>query len=362
MLFRSMIRGVTELTRRIIANYGPDKLSDEDAHLEKVESLTWRTLPTGMIRLIADLCPANAAILKQAINALSAPHPAQTKKNDTTKTQPGDTGSAESGAGEDDVTNGGADESPVGTDGTDGDTTDGEATGGGVGDHDGRRAGAAFGLDHDDDDHDDADGDHDQDDGDRDDRWAYLKVRDERSPAKRRVDALMDLVGAGAKVACGDGVSIGATATVLVTMDLHKLLGDLDGAITIGGEILDAGTARRLACDADLIPIVLGTKSQHLDVGRRYRLATKGIRAAVVHRDLGCSFPGCDRPPGFCAVHHVLPWWAGGDTSLANSAMLCARHHQIVHRHGYYATITPDGVTWDLTEAAMPGWQANKVA
>ena len=79
-------RGVTELTRRIIANYAADKLSAEDAHLEQVESLTWRTLPTGMIRLIADLCPANAAILKQAINALSAPHPAQHKDTSTTET------------------------------------------------------------------------------------------------------------------------------------------------------------------------------------------------------------------------------------------------------------------------------------
>ena len=346
-------RGVTELTRRIIANYGPDKLSDQDARLEKVESLTWRTLPTGMIRLIAELCPANAAILKQAINALSAPHPAQTKKNDTTKTQPGDTGSAESGADEDDVTNGDADESPDSTDGTATDSgTSAADTDTTVADNDATAADTGTQS------NDDGDSDHD-DDGDR---WSYLRVRDERSPAKRRVDALLDLVGAGAKVACGDGVSIGATATVLVTIDLHKLLGDLDGAITIGGEILDAGTARRLACDADLIPIVLGTKSQPLDVGRRYRLATKGIRAAVVHRDLGCSFPGCDRPPGFCQVHHILPWWAGGDTSLTNSAMLCARHHQVVHRHGYYATITPDGVTWDLTEAAMPGWQANKVA
>ncbi|MBB2891102.1 HNH endonuclease signature motif containing protein [Flexivirga oryzae] len=305
-------RGVTELTRRIIANYAADKLSAEDAHLDKVESLTWRTLPTGMIRLIADLCPANAAILKQAITALSAPHPAHTKDTSTT----GDAG---------------------------------DSTG---------RAGAAFGL-HPDGQHDDCDGDVD---GATTTGAATERVRDERTPGKRRVDALMDLVAAGAKTVCGDGMGIGAGATVLVTMDLHRLLTDLDGAITIGGEILDAGTARRLACDADLIPVVLGGKSQPLDVGRRERLATKGIRAAVVHRDMGCTFPACDRPPGFCEIHHILPWWAGGGTALTNSAMLCRRHHQIVHRHGYTATITSDGVHWDLTDGAMPGWSADKVA
>ncbi|MBB2893850.1 hypothetical protein [Flexivirga oryzae] len=103
-------RGVTELTRRIIAKYDADKLSDEDAHLEQVESLTWRTLPTGMIRLIADLCPANAAILKQAVTALSAPQPATTTEAATssasastgTSDDEGDAGDsdADDGAGE----------------------------------------------------------------------------------------------------------------------------------------------------------------------------------------------------------------------------------------------------------------------
>ncbi|MBB2894406.1 DUF222 domain-containing protein [Flexivirga oryzae] len=315
-------RGVTELTRRIIAKYAADKLSAEDAHLEKVESLTWRTLPTGMIRLIADLCPANAAILKQAVTALSAPRPAHEDG------APAGSASTSTGASDDE---GDAGET------SDGDAArrDGDVAGHGV-------AGAAFGL-------------HEQ-------QQRPETVRDERTPGKRRVDALMDLVSAGAKVASGDGMGIGAGATVLVTMDLHRLLGDLDGAVTIGGEILDAGTARRLACDADLIPMVLGGKSQPLDVGREKRLVTKGMRAAVVYRDKGCTFPGCDRPPGFCEVHHVLPWWAGGSTALDNSAMLCRRHHQIVHRHGYTATVTSDGVHWDLTEGAMPGWRADKVA
>ncbi|HWC24543.1 MAG TPA: HNH endonuclease signature motif containing protein, partial [Flexivirga sp.] len=111
----------------------------------------------------------------------------------------------------------------------------------------------------------------------------------------------------------------------------------------------------RFACTADLIPAVLGGPSQPLDVGRRERLATKAIRAAVILRDGGCTFPGCDRPPGFCEVHHVTPWWAGGDTSLADSALLCGRHHQTVHRQGYTAQVLPGRVEWDLTPGRMPG-------
>lgn len=256
--------GLTQLTRRIIARFAPERLSHDDEKLEATEALTWSTTPTGMTRLVADLSPANAAILKDAITATSAPRPATT----------------------------------------------GEGT---------------------------------------------ASVRDERTPGKRRADALMDLLGAGARTAIGDGVQAGA-ATILLTMGLGELL-DGHGATTVDGDVLDAGAARRFACSADLIPAVLGGPSRPLDIGRRERLATKPIRAAAILRDRGCSFPGCDRPPGFCEVHHVRPWWAGGETSLANSTLLCCRHHQTVHRQGYTARVHPDHVEWDLTPGRLAGHQ-----
>ncbi|NNG41285.1 DUF222 domain-containing protein [Flexivirga sp. ID2601S] len=231
------------------------------------------TTATGMTRLVAELAPANAAVLKAAITAGSAPLPA--------------------------------------TVGTDGSGLAGSGT--------------------------------------------TQTVRDERTPGKRRADALMELIAAGAKVAAGEAAPVGSAATILLTMDLTALTEGLGGATTPSGDVLDAGAARRAACDAELIPAVLGGPSQPLDVGRRERLVTKGLRAAVVIRDGGCTFPGCDRPPGFCEVHHVRPWWAGGETSLTNSAMLCCRHHHEVHRHGFMAHVRPDGVTWDLTPGRMPG-------
>ncbi|WP_446663487.1 DUF222 domain-containing protein [Flexivirga sp. B27] len=279
--------GLTLLTRRILARYAPEKLSTDDEKLERTESLSWSTTPTGMTRLVAELSPANAAILKDAINAGSAPRPAR-------PTDP----TGEVGKGGREATNQRL-EAPTGSE----------------------------------------------------------PVRDERPAGKRRVDALMDLVGAGARAATGDGVQASA-ATVLLTMDLEALVAGVGGATTLTGETLDAGAARRLACSADLIPAVLGGPSAPLDVGRRERLATKAIRAACILRDGGCTFPGCDRPPGFCEVHHVVPWWAGGHTSLAGSALLCGRHHQTVHRKGYMADIRPDGVHWDLTPDRMPGHAA----
>lgn len=259
-------RGAHALTRQLLARYDAEALSAEDAHLERVETLSFGVTPTGMTRMIAELSPTNAAIVKAAIMAGSAPNPA--------------TETTENGS--------------------------------------------------------------------------VVRVLDDRTPGKRRVDALMDLIHAGARAGANlSGAAVGSAATVLVTMNLDTLTSGAGAATTPVGDVLDAGAARRAACDADLIPVVLGGPSQPVDVGRRERLVTKGLRAAVVIRDHGCTFPGCDRPPGFCEIHHVIPWWAGGHTSLANSAMLCRRHHQTVHRHGYTATTTASGVVWDLTPGRM---------
>jgi hypothetical protein len=52
-------------------------------------------------------------------------------------------------------------------------------------------------------------------------------------------------------------------------------------------------------------------------------------------RDRGCTFPGCDRPPGWTNAHHLVHWIRGGSTDLWNQAMLCVFHHHRVHEGGY---------------------------
>ncbi|MDO5682783.1 MAG: DUF222 domain-containing protein [Propionibacteriaceae bacterium] len=114
-------------------------------------------------------------------------------------------------------------------------------------------------------------------------------------------------------------------AVHLQLTDLARGLGDL----TLGsGAEISAAEARRLACDADLIPMVLDAHGVPLDVGRQHRLVTPHVRAALVARDRGCAFPGCDRGPAECEAHHIQPWWAGGPTSLGNLVLLCPRHHR----------------------------------
>ena len=100
------------------------------------------------------------------------------------------------------------------------------------------------------------------------------------------------------------------------------------------GTRVSAATVRRLACDARILPVVLGGAGQVLDVGRARRLATGALRRALAVRDRGCAFPGCDRPPRWCDAHHLFPWASGGRTSIDNLVLLCRLHHTTVHDRG----------------------------
>ncbi|WP_342744031.1 hypothetical protein [Geodermatophilus pulveris] len=97
-----------------------------------------------------------------------------------------------------------------------------------------------------------------------------------------------------------------------------------------------------MACDSAVTRIVLGPDGTPLDHGRTHRLVPPHLRRAVEVRDQGCVFTGCAAPTTWCDVHHVLAWIDGGDTNLANSALLCERHHTEVH-HGFRVQRRPDG-------------------
>ena len=123
----------------------------------------------------------------------------------------------------------------------------------------------------------------------------------------------------------------GVGATVVVTMTTDSLMGGLAAAALDTGEIISAGAARRLACEAGVIPMVLGGKSEVLDVGRRRRFHTRAQRLAIAQRDKTCVVGGCDAPPSRCHVHHVIPWSEGGDTSVKDGRLYCSAHHAMVH-------------------------------
>ena len=152
------------------------------------------------------------------------------------------------------------------------------------------------------------------------------------TPEKRRADALIAMI-----INHGEGRSApkvgGDRPRIVVTVDYARLLADVAAAGLVGdGEPLSAGDLRRLCCDADLLPAVLGGPSTVLDVGRDSRLVPADLRAALVLRDGGCVFPGCGARPSKCEAHHIIPWWMSGVTTLWNLVLLC-RHHRTGPRY-----------------------------
>ena len=137
--------------------------------------------------------------------------------------------------------------------------------------------------------------------------------------------------------------SHGAVPRMLVSISLADLQSDLEdaGGLLRGGRPLSPAAARRIACDTELVPVVLGAESQVLDVGRAQRLVTTAIWHALVARDEHCVFPGCSRLPEACDAHHVVHWADGGATSLDNLALLCRRHHTTVHQTAWRLWINP---------------------
>lgn len=135
----------------------------------------------------------------------------------------------------------------------------------------------------------------------------------------------------------------GVNATVVVTMDLESLIEGTGVASLDTGQSITASQARRLACEAGIIPAVLGTASQVLDLGRRRRFHTRAQRIALSLRDKGCTADGCDAPPGLCHAHHDRPWSTGGRTSVTGGRLLCARHHTRAHDPTYRITHLPGG-------------------
>src|SRR5450756_882670 len=153
---------------------------------------------------------------------------------------------------------------------------------------------------------------------------------DDRTPAQRRADALVELArraldGAGLPSVGGERPHI------QIRVDLATLLARTGTAAADWAGPLTAGAALRLACDATISPVLTAGPSEVLDLGR-------GVR------------PGCDRPPAFTDAHHLRHWVDGGATDLDNLALVCRRHHRLVHA-GWELAHRPDGI-WSAT----PPW------
>lgn len=186
--------------------------------------------------------------------------------------------------------------------------------------------------------------------------------RDLRPAGQRRVEALAEVCRRSAShdaddTGGADGPA-GSSAAVHVTMRLSDLeactgAGEVLGS-TATGALISPETLRRIACDAALIPHVLGSAGEDLDLGRVVRLFNRAQRRRLWRRDQGCTYPGCTAPAAWTRAHHVLHWADGGPSDIDNAALLCQHHHTVVHRRRLWAEVrlAPDDrgrhVLWDL--------------
>ncbi|MER7586018.1 DUF222 domain-containing protein [Micromonospora sp. NPDC127501] len=173
---------------------------------------------------------------------------------------------------------------------------------------------------------------------------------DTRSAGQRRHDALAEVCRLTLRTSAlpnsgGEPAQIFTTTYDALTRQLGA--GALDTGLS-----LTPDTVRRLACDATILPAVLDGSGHVLDVGRQRRLITGPLRRALVLRDRGCAFPGCDRPPRWCHAHHIHHWTDGGPTSLNNAVLLCGHHHRHLHHSDWTVHLGRDG----HPEFTPPAW------
>ena len=162
---------------------------------------------------------------------------------------------------------------------------------------------------------------------------------DPRDTGKRYADALVQLCQ-HATTTSPDVRGERPHLLVLTHLDdLQNKIGAAPGHLDTGVPV-SIPTVRKIACDANIIPILMGSDGQPLDIGRTTRTIPTGIRRAITARDQGCAFPGCDRPPSWCDAHHLQHWADGGPTAVCNLCLLCNHHHDTVHHDGWTITMT----------------------
>ncbi|HJV08618.1 MAG TPA: DUF222 domain-containing protein [Acidimicrobiales bacterium] len=163
-----------------------------------------------------------------------------------------------------------------------------------------------------------------------------------RHPAARRADALVDV--------CRFFLDHQQTRAggrhrphLNVVVNLEDLIEGQGGSV-VDGPVLDGPAMSRLLCDSTVHRVVMSGRSAVLDYGTATRTIPAPLWNALVIRDEACRFPGCDRPSVWCEGHHVVWVTHGGPTELANLALVCSRHHHLLHQPGWHAKLRPDGV------------------
>ena len=135
----------------------------------------------------------------------------------------------------------------------------------------------------------------------------------------------------------------GDATTLIVAIDFDQLQNEMGVGQVIGGAPIIANEARRLACNANILPAVLGGDSEVLDLGRMQRLFSAAQRKALLLKSATCEAEGCEIPGTWAEAHHWIAWENGGTTDLDNASLLCSHHHHRAHDSAYLHERLPSG-------------------
>ncbi|APF41411.1 hypothetical protein BHE16_10920 [Neomicrococcus aestuarii] len=195
-------------------------------------------------------------------------------------------------------------------------------------------------------------------DVDGDVREVPVVLKDSRTRAQKLADGLVRSVRAGLE-SKKLPVNGGLRPQVMVAIDLETLQGRvaadekyLSHSAQLGP--VDPGMIRKIACDAQILPVVLNGEGRVLDVGEPQRLFTQEQRKILYTRDLGCTAPGCTVPADGCEAHHVKEWSQGGPTTIDNGALVCHYHHQLVHETDWRINVSSGVPYWVPPKAVDP--------
>ncbi|WP_369745468.1 DUF222 domain-containing protein [Paenarthrobacter sp. AMU7] len=150
--------------------------------------------------------------------------------------------------------------------------------------------------------------------------------------------------GTGTVAGIGTGTGRGTGAGTAPVTGIGTGAGVGTGTATFTGP-MHPNTIRKIACDADILPVLLGSDSRVLDIGRTTRIFPPHIRKAITARDQGCAFPDCTMPAPWCEAHHTTYWSHGGTTSTDNGTLLCSHHHHLIHKEQWRIDIKT-GIPW----------------
>lgn len=156
-----------------------------------------------------------------------------------------------------------------------------------------------------------------------------------------RADAAVEMAR---RASAADPARSGARPLISVLIDLPTLEGRAGNPATIeNGGVITAEAARRLACDAEIARVLTNPDGSILELGRTARTASPDQWRLLRLRDRGCTWPGCDRPPGWCQAHHIVWWEHDGQTDIENLTLLCSHHHHQIHDNGWILERLYDG-------------------